>query len=228
MCPFLSSKQSTMWTETLPILTTLIGAFLGVWFAFMLQNRREDKNEKNENVAALNKIQINFVQQLNALTIFNKDFILPYKDLPIYWIAVPAAPYRDYSKLQIDAGSLSFLINKDNSQLISEILVVEEQFQEVINLINLRSEVHVRQLQPKLEEIGFREGKPFDKSIEEVEELLGDRLVGELKRSTSGLISSTENAIKSHEEIIKKIKTTGSEIFPTKRIISFEYLNIEK
>jgi len=29
---------------------------------------------KNANVAALNKVQINLVQQLNALTIFNKDF----------------------------------------------------------------------------------------------------------------------------------------------------------
>lgn len=227
MCPFLSQEPINIWQEISSPLTTLLAAFLGAWFAFMLQNRREKKNEINKNLAALNKVQINLVQQLNALTIFNKDFIQPYKSHPVNWVAIPAAPPRNYTHLKIEAGSLSFLIEQNSSALISKILIVEEEFQEVMNLINLRSEVHVGRLQPKLEEIGFKEGKSFDKSLEEVENFLGDRLVGEMKRLTNGLISSIEDAITSHEEVIKEIKATGTKVFPKKRVLSFQYLDQE-
>lgn len=141
---------------------------------------------------------------------------------------MPAIPHRDYSKLSIDGGSLSFLIENDSSFLISKILVVEDKFQEVINLINMRSEVHVGQLQPKLEKLGVVESKPFDLPIEKVESSLGVVIVGKLKRLTEGIIASTEDAIRSHEEVIKEIKSTGSKIFPNNRVLSFEYLNKDK
>lgn len=228
MCPFLSQDQLNTWKIILSPLATLLATFLGALFAFMLQNKREKDKELNNNVAALNKVQINLVQQLNALTIFNKDFIQPYKDHPLNWVAVPAAPHRNYSHLKIDGGSLSFLIEKDSSFLISKILVTEEHFQEVMNLINIRSEAHVGKLQKKLEQIGFKEGEPFEKSLEDVENFLGVCLVGEMKRLTTGLISTTENAIKAHEEMIKEIKAIGTKIFPKKRVLSFQYQQTEE
>jgi len=228
MCPFKIQQLTNYWTEIIAALATLVAAFGGAWFAFLLQNRKEKNRESNTNAEALNKVQITLGQQLNALTIFDRDFIQPYKDHPINWIAIPAAPHRNYSKLQIDGGSLAFLVEKDSSVLISKVLVVEEKFQEVMNVINLRSNIHVQQLQPKLEEMGFIEGQPFNFSLGEVERLLGPQLVSGLKRLTNSLISITEDAIRSHEEIIKEIKTTGIKIFPNKRILSFEYTSKEK
>ncbi len=228
MCPFAIPQITNYWSEILVALTTLVAAFGGAWFAFLLQNKKEKKRETNANVEALNKVQITLTQQLNALTIFNKDFIQPYKDHPANWIAVPAAPHRDYSKLQIDGGSLAFLIGRGSSTLISKILIVEEKFKEVMNVINLRSGIHVQQLQPKLAEMGFIEGEPFNMSLEKVESILGTQLVSGLKRLTDSLIAITEDAIQSHEEIIEEIKATGVKIFPNKRILSFEYMNKEK
>lgn len=228
MCPFTVQQASNYWTEIITGLVTLVAAFGGAWFAFLLQNRKEKKRELNSNVEALNKVQITLTQQLNALTIFNKDFIQPYKNHPVNWIAIPAAPHRDYSKLQIDGGSLAFLIEKDASTLISKILVVEDKFKEVMNVINLRSDIHVQQLQPKLAEMGFIEGQPFHLSIEQVENIIGVQTVSALKRLSSNLIIITEDAIQSHEEIIKEIKATGKKIFPKKRILSFEYVKKEK
>ncbi|MBU4317800.1 MAG: hypothetical protein KKF30_11070 [Proteobacteria bacterium] len=227
MCPFAIQQLTIYWTEIIAALTTLVASFGGAWFAFSLQNRKEKRREVNTNAEALNKIQITLSQQLNALTIFNKDFIQPHKNHPVNWIAVPAAPHRDYSKLQIDGGSLAFLVEKDSSTIISKVLVVEEKFKEVMNVINLRSNIHYQQLQPKLAEMGFIEGEPFNLSHKEVEILLGTQLVSALKRLTESLISSTEDAIKSHEEIITEIKTIGKAIFPNKRILSFEYMNKE-
>ena len=228
MFPFAIQQQTNHWVEIIKALTTLVAAFGGAWFAFLLQNRKEKKRETNTNVEALNKVQITLTQQLNALTIFNKDFMQPYKDHPINWIALPAAPHRDYSKLQVDGGSLAFLVEKNSSALISKVLVVEEKFKEVMNVINLRSNIHVDQLQPKLAEMGFIEGKPFDFSLEKVESLLGTQLVSGLKRLTNDLIFVTEDAIQSHEEIIKEIKATGIKLFPNKRILSFEYMDKDK
>ena len=228
MCPFAIQQLTNYWSEIFAALATLVAAFGGAWFAFLLQNRKERKREINTNAEDLNKVQITLTQQLNALTIFNKDFIQPYKDHPINWIAVPAAPHRDYSKLQIDGGSLAFLVAKDSSDLISKVLVVEEKFKEVMNVINLRSNIHVRQLQPKLAEMGFIEGEPFNFSLQKVESILGTQLVSGLKRLTNSLISITEDAIQSHEEIIKETKATGIKIFPNKRILSFEYMDKEK
>ena len=224
----LPENQPGILSQLISPVTTLFAAFLGAWFAFLLQNKREKKKEENVNVSALNKVQINFVQQLNALTILNKDFIIPHREHPLTWVAIPAVPLRDYANLQIDGASLSFLTESGNANLISEILVEEESFKEVMKTLNLRSEVHVGLLQPKLEAIGFREGQDFKYSVEQVEEMLGPHLVGKLKRLTEGLITLTENAIKSHEEIIKKIKSTGTNIFPKKKILGFEYKNDKK
>jgi len=227
MCPYSIQKLANYWAEIITALTTLVAAFGGAWFAFLLQNRKEKKKETDKNAAALNKVQINLTQQLNALTILNKDFVQPYKDHPVNWIAIPAAPHRDYSKLQIDGGSLSFLVETDSSTLISKVLVAEEKFKELMNVVNLRSNIHVRQLQPKLEEIGIIEGEPFKFSPEGVESILGDSLVSRLKRLTNDLFYLTNDAIQSHEEIIQEIKTTGTRIFPNKRILTFEYQNKE-
>lgn len=228
MCPLPEQQQANFWVEMISPITTLLAVFVGAWFAFLLQSKKEKKKERNANLAALNSVQVNLVQQLNALTNLYKDYVIPYKDHPIIWIAIPAAPHIDYSKLQIDAGSLSFLVENKSSYLISKILNVEEKFQHVINIINLRSKSHVDRLQPELETMGFKEGEPFEKSIEEVEKLLGVRLVAELKRLTNDIISDLEDAIRSHEEIIKEIKTTGMKLFPKKRVLSFEYSNKAK
>ncbi|MBT6045305.1 MAG: hypothetical protein HOI47_33995 [Candidatus Scalindua sp.] len=40
--------------------------------------------------------------------------------------------------------------------------------------------------------------------------------------------NNPDDAVRSHEEIIKEIKTTGKKIFPKKRVLSFAYCNKEK
>ena len=209
--------------EIIPFLTTLFAAFLGAWFAFLFQNRRENRKEENINVAALNKVQINLIQQLNVLTILHKDFIKPYQNNAIKWLATPAAPYRDYSYLRIDVGSIIFLAEKGFSPLISEILLTEETFQEAMKILNLRSEVHINRLQPKLEALGFKEGVAFESTQEEFEKNLGDRLTIELKRLTEGVVGLTEDSITLHEDTISKLKSAGETIFPNKKVLSFEY-----
>lgn len=218
-------NETNLLLEWLPPIVTLLAAFLGAWFAFLLQNLKDEKKEINTNSQALNKVQINLGQQLNCLTIFNKDFLLPNEESPIRWFAVPAAPYRDYKNLRINAGTLAFLIEPGYGSLITEILVAEEMFQEVMNVINLRSETHVSRLQPKLEEIGFEEGKPYDKPFVEFEKMLGARLVGEMKRFTEGLYDSTKIAIETHENLINKIHKIGGEIFPDKKTLTYQYKN---
>ena len=225
MCPFTVQQSTFQWDIVITALTTLVAAFGGAWFAFMLQNKKEKKKVINENATALNKVQITFTQELNALTILNKDFIQPYKLNPVNWVAMPAIPQRDYSKLQIDAGSLAFLVEHGEASIISQALVVEEKFKELMNVVNLRSNFHVQQLQPKLAEIGFVEGEPYDKSVEEVEELLGVQIVSTLKRLTENVISMTADAITSHEEMLTKLNSTGKKIFPKNRIVNFEYIN---
>lgn len=223
MWPPIPPDEPSIFMGLITPAVTLVAAFLGAWFAFMLQNLKDKNKEKDQNSQALNRVQINLVQQLNNLAIFNKDFLLPNTAHPIRWFAVPAAPYRNYKNLRIDAGTLAFLVESGHAQLIMEILVAEEMFHETMNVINLRSEVHVDRLQPKLEEIGFEEGRPYNKPPMEFERLLGARLVGELKRFTENLYSSTETAIKTHEDLIKRIKEVGKELFPDKRTLSFEY-----
>lgn len=61
--------------------------------------------------------------------------------------------------------------------------------------------------------MGFIEGEPFNLSLKEVKSLLGIQLVSALKRLTESLTSNTEDAIKSHEEIISEIKSIEKQFF---------------
>ncbi len=221
-------RQTSSWVNALPhivsVVATLAAAFGGAWFAFLLQNRKEEKRENNKNARVLNLVQFNLIQQLNSLLILQKNYIDPIDHIPFNWIwfSIPALPIKNYSQYKINNEDLTFLAEKGYSSLIQKILLTEELFYETIQLLNYRSDTHVNTLQPKLKEEGFIEGKDPGYSYEKFEEKIGHTLVLEFKRMTNDLILFTENTIISHEKIIGEIKTVGSKIFPENKIVTIK------
>lgn len=220
----------TILSIVLPGLFTLVGAFLGSWFAFLFQEAREKKKDEAIHITAINKVQINFVQQLNALLILYKDWIVPfievkkkYGDNLFASFSFPALPTRDYSTLKVDGGSLVFLADYGKSNLITDILIAEEGFKELMILVNLRSETHSSQLQTKLEACGFVQGELPPMPEQEFKKYLGLPLLIKMKGFSDGIEQQTIKAIDEHKNILQRLHSAGKEIFPdAKAILSYK------
>jgi hypothetical protein len=69
--------QNIKWIRfVLPVFTT----FLGAWFAFLWQNRRDTKKQKKANYGVLLKTQALFYEFFEVLFLIKKDFLDPHKD----------------------------------------------------------------------------------------------------------------------------------------------------
>lgn len=206
------------------VLTTLLAAFAGAWFAFYFQNKREEKKENDRNLATLDFVQISLIQQLNALTILKKDHVSKVEELPeeLKWLAIPALPEQDYSQYKIKNESLIFLAEKGYPELIQKILIAEEAFYLVFQIVNTHSDFHVSRLQDKLEEVGWVEGEGPGCAPEELQEKVGHRIVTEKRRMTNDLVKCTESAITLHDDVIGEIYRVGKKIFPDKKIVTLQ------
>ena len=217
-----ASYLITLLPQIITVIVTLLAAFAGAWFAFLFQNKREDKKENDRNLASLDFVQINLIQQLNSLLILQKDHISKVEEIPkqIKWLAISALPHRDFSQYKINSETLIFFAEKGYPELIQKILITEEAFFETFQILNTHSDLHLNKLQNKLEEAGWVEGEGPGCSPKELEEKVGHRIVTEKLRLTESLIGYTENTIKSHKEIISEIHSAGKKIFPGKKIIT--------
>lgn len=193
----------------------MASAFGGVWFAFDLQNKNEEKKIHKKQIESVNRAIFLLSQYFNVLVIVKEQQIDPFRDNPLSMGAFTTIDYSDY---RFDIDNLCFLLQTEDRNILSELLLIEQKFHRVLFLINQRSEFHYTEVQPK-----FENGTQ-DFSIPQMvnlRSLLGERVYHTLKQSTDDVIESIDEAIPLIVETGGKFRKAAIQEFPDGNIIGF-------
>jgi hypothetical protein len=89
-------------------LATLVAAFCGAWFAFLLQSKSKKEENINRQISASNRAIFTLYQRINKLRLYQREVIDPYRQHPAIFLAIRAS--RDFEKddtfFDIDTGGL--------------------------------------------------------------------------------------------------------------------------
>ena len=153
-------------------LTVAVGGFIGAFSAFWLKSYEERKKSSEKQKQALNSALFVLIRQMNAIHCIKRD-LDKFKEPFDQGLSLPAMQPPDYSSVKQDIDSLRFLIGSGNANILMELTIEQERFEQAINSINIRNEFYVNEVQPALSYHSLN-GKPLP--LSKFEEKLGERL----------------------------------------------------
>ncbi len=208
-------------TSYIPALATLLAAFFGAKYAFQFQNDKELKSEKTNNIIAANKAIFTMSRMANSLYVYQRDFINPLRNKEAAFLEL--RPTLDIEKelIKLDIEGLYFLLQTENRNLLSELIIEEERYRAAIDAINARSKTHLQEVQPVLEEAGFISNSTKMVTHDEIEKILGNRIYTIIKQSTDDVIFHVDSTIESLKQVADKLKVGVKNVYPDEKIISF-------
>lgn len=207
--------------DYIPALVTLLAAFLGARYAFSLQNEKIKRDQIQSNVAAGNKAVFLISRQINELDTIKEQIIDPERNQDIKFLTIRPFFLRDLEHLKFDTDALSFLLQTDHRELLSELTIEEARFQQTINAVNRRSHLHLKEIQPLLEKAGFIEGNNY--TISFIRDALGDRIFTSLQRATDDMIHHVDKTLDTLTVMVNKLSNSLSEIYPKEKFSYVDY-----
>jgi hypothetical protein len=202
---------------------TLVAAFAGAFFAYKFNADRETKRKEEIDLASANRAIFTLIRAYNYIAVFNKQFIQPYKDSPMAYVAIQPSLGNSNPDLKLDYDSISYLISEKKSEILTELTEFEELFVIFLETVKTRNHIHLNSVQPAMEDAGFVQGSPV--TLGEIDGFLGDRTSSIMKGLTSELIDMVQRGEGQSEELIKKLHKIMVEIFPGKNVVKMQKLN---
>lgn len=204
----------------IPSLTTLLAAFLGAYFAFRFQNKKEEKKRYQANVEAGNRAIFTLTRIINELEVIKTQMIDPVRDREDRFLVMQPFLIPNYDDVKFDVESLTFLLNSKTPSILGELIVEETRFQQAINSLNNRSDLHRYQVQPMLEAAGVKVGGKY--LLQDIERALGQRIFMQIKHSTNELIDQIDKNRETAEKLMDKFIANLINIFPETKFIMFD------
>lgn len=211
-----------MYTLLLSGFTTLVAAFFGAWCAFLFNNRREKREDEKAMVQAGNSALFSVACQYNTLAGIKKQFIDPCRENEYRFLSMLPILSINYNLPRIKFESLEFLLATKHHSLLLETAIVQEWFQTAIRAIDERSRLHLEEVQIKLQEAEFKQGNEV--TMENLENMLGERLLSHIIRATNAAISAVDKAIESNLKIGGDLNSAFIDLFPKHKIVGLEVI----
>lgn len=198
-------------------LTVAVGGFIGAFSAFWLKSYEEGKKNKEKQKSALNSALFVLIRQINAIQCIKRDlekYVTPFER----GLSLPAMKPPDYSSVKQDIDSLQFLIDNDNAQILMELTIEQERFEQAINSINIRNEFYVNEVQPALSFHALN-GRPL--TLAEFEEKLGERLFQGAMNGAVVLYELVYASDASLHEKYTELRDVAKRIFPDEKFVAW-------
>lgn len=166
------------------------------------------------------------MSQWNELALIQREVINPVRSHPAKCLALRPTHPLDYERFRFDLDSLSFLLETDFRQCLTDLLIAENRFQTTAKALNKRSSLHLQYAQPLLEKAGIIEGGDYTK--QQIESALGNRLSVQLSRLTEDVIEHVDNSVIYLKETSDKLHDALKQLYPKGCVINFEPINIKE
>jgi hypothetical protein len=119
----------------------LLAAFLGPWFAFRMQNRHEQRKDKNEEFKAGLRAQLVLYEQVTSLCSLKKNMLQKYEKDSERWLSLPPI-IAFLPKAEIDMSQLYFLNQRGSNQLHVELVVAQANYFIAVKSFESRNAKH--------------------------------------------------------------------------------------
>lgn len=206
-------------TSYIPSLATLVAAFYGAKYAFQFQKDKEIKDNKSRNVVNGNNSIFALMRMANKLVNFQRQIITPIRTNPSRLLEMPPTNQLEKDDIKLNIEKLYFLLETDDSNLLGEIMIEEDRYRSAIEAINIRSHLHIHEVQPLLERAGIVQGGNY--TFAQIEVILGQRLYVAISQATDQVISHVDAAVVSIKSVADKLTASLKKQYPNEKIISF-------
>lgn len=169
---------------------------------FRLESQKEEEAIRIKNRIAGNLALFNLTKMLSILLDYQSQFIKPMLGKELAFIEMPPTLHLLEEDVRLDIDSFAFLLDSNDANLLVELSDEKSKFKKAIDAINERSQLHISEFQPILEQSGFEEGKNI--SLPELKKRLGPQLYAAMQQSTEQIISHVSLTISGMLETSKK------------------------
>ena len=201
--------------------STLLAAFLGAWFAFQLNERREQRKLRNARKSAVNRGLYAISRMWNNVRMYQKEVIGPAQKSPAPWLSMQATVTANYGEVYFPIEELAFMLDDENADLYARLLLEEQRYQLAIAMITEISKITGDELYPKMEALGYRRGQKVNGR--EVAERLGPALTQKLSDLTSSIITHVDEDIKSLTSIFGEFRVAMTTYFEGEKLVDVEF-----
>lgn len=193
------------------LLASLSGAFAAFRFNARIEdkkNQREEDKKVKEKVAILNRALLNIALQLNAINNI-KNLLSRYPNIHDQAFKMPAEMNFN-EKISVDVNEISLILS-DYPQLLMEISVEQDAFILTVESLKVRHEHFIRELQPKMNELGLLDRKC---TVGEYEDLLPYHIFKGSYDSVNLLVKNVNDSKVGLRDKFSKLRNTCKECFP--------------
>jgi hypothetical protein len=199
---------------TLPLVTTFLGATL----AFRLNEDKEHEKEQLRRQHVLNFALFILMRQDNAVQQVWRQY-KEAKSPAERAFLVPANKPPDYGSLRQNLSDLSFLLNTGHAQVLFELSIEQERFEQAMEAQRIRNEFYVGELQPALERTEMLNRRV---TLEESERLLGPRVFGAAMNQAQFVFEHFAASVESIPGVVASLRTVAKQLFPNAAFVSYE------
>lgn len=210
----------------IPLAGTIAAAFLGAWTAFFLESKSRHREIRQKNLDAANSL-IYALFERSSVTNFVKTKLLdPKKDDPLRFLSIE--PIRDFRspESKILVQDISYIFQTKYRYLVLELHVIDQRFEALTKLIKRRSDLHLNEVQVKLDAAGLKEKDMV--TLERLEEIVGNKTFVNLQKNTDHLIEMTDRFVEDIDAIQQKLIQAFFDLFSNHEVFDVKTLSEKK
>lgn len=199
-------------------LFALFGTFAGALLAFRLEESRDRAKEVRTQKAAINRALVVLGYQHNEVRTY-RDLMLPYKHDIELAFNFPASQPPEHADMRQRFDDLDFLLASSTPQILFELIIEQERFDQAMAMIRHRNEFYVNQVQPVFAHFI---GNGNLVSSAELKATLGEYLYGGAMQGATSMRSHIEDSNMSLPELQEKLRNVAKEIYKDEKFVRFD------
>lgn len=205
------------WKDILTSLVTLVASFAGAWAAFCFESRRRKTEEDEKRIGAANRALYVIYHYWNLLEQFRKEVLEPHRDKRDAWLNLAAHPAPLTLTDRFQPNDLQFLLQVEHADTYVALMLEEQRVLLALNLINVRSNLVVNEVFPRMAGASIKVGQPM--APDQIERLLGVDVTHQLKEITDALFKNVDEDLASLRAAHDKLRSSMKLLYPNRNFI---------
>lgn len=203
----------------IPAIATLAAAFAGAWAAFQLQARKSEDDQAKRNIEAVNNAIFNLIRKHHTFIALRNQFINEHRDDKRRHMKIMPAIGIEYDAPKIQYDSLGFMLSSEDPNVLSRLLLTEQEIYSTLKTVRERSKLHLERVQPTIERIRKKEGSVVP--VKRIEHALGKMESQTLRGLTDAMVEGVDASIAAIETSISDLNRAAKNVYPGHAVLSF-------